>query len=117
MKKVYYARPINIYGTKEDERNLNLIKSLGFEIHDPYKPELQQEYKTEGMSVFFKEIKKCDILIFKSLYNGKITAGVYKEIKFALDNNIKVIEIPSINNDRVLSVEDTRLFLKNIGYR
>lgn len=45
--KVYYARPISIYNTKQDERDIQLLEAIGFEVNNPNKAELVERYKTE----------------------------------------------------------------------
>jgi len=46
----------------------------------------------------------------------KIPAGVYKEIECAIAKHIPVIELPCLT-ERKMSVDDTRLFLKECGIR
>lgn len=116
-KKVYFARPINLYGTKQDERDIALLSTLGFENINPNKEELQRRYQKEGMTVFTEIVKDCDILAFRSFPDGKISAGVYKEIIEAVDSGLQIIELPTITETRVLSVEDTRSYLKYLGNR
>jgi hypothetical protein len=115
--KIYYARPISLYNTKQEERDLKLLTDLGFEILNPNKEELQKRYKAEGMDVFIAAVKDCDALAFRSFQDSKISAGVKKEIDAALELNKPVIELPTITIQRVLSVEDTRTYLSLIGYR
>ena len=115
--KAFYSRPINLYGTKEDQRNIDLIKSLGYEVIDTESEEIQVKYLKNGMDVFFDLIKKSDALFFKCALNMQITQGVYKQIVFANENEIPVFEIPTILNSRVMSLEDTRTYLKLTGKR
>ena len=114
--KIYYARPISIFGTEEEKRQKEMITKAGFELHDPNKKELIERYKKEGMKVFLEEVDKCEGLIFSSFVDGKIGAGVKAEIDRALENNKPVFEIPNLIG-RTLSVEDTRSYLMKIGYR
>jgi hypothetical protein len=115
--KVYYARPISLYKTAQDKRDIDLLQSLGFEILNPDKEALQERYKVEGMNVFLEAVKECDAIAFRAFPDGKLGAGVYKEILQAQEQNKPVIELPTITGGRVLSVDDTRAYLSYQGYR
>lgn len=115
--KIYYARPINLYNTPQDQRDIETMKSLGFEILNPNKEHLQERYKTEGMEAFLKAVDECDCLAFRSFPDLTISAGVKKEIDKAIEMGKSVIELPTITSNRVLSVDDTREYLKLLGHR
>lgn len=115
--KIYYARPISLYNTKQEERDFLLLTQLGLNIVNPNKQELQLKYQTEGMDVFTAAVKDCDALAFRSFLDGKISAGVMKEINTAIELGKPVIELPTITSKRVLSVDDTREYLKLSGHR
>lgn len=115
--KIYYARPINLYNTPQDERDIQLMQSLGFEVVNPNKEELQIRYKTEGMDVFLQAVQDCDALAFRAFPDLKISAGVMKEIDKAIELEKPVFELPTITSRRVLTVEDTRNYLKYLGAR
>jgi hypothetical protein len=74
-------------------------------------------YKIEGMNVFLQAVTDCDALAFRSFPNGEISAGVAKEINKAYELGKLVIELPSITSKRILSVDDTREYLKLLGNR
>lgn len=115
--KVYFARPINLYNTNQDERDIETIKQLGFIVVNPNKLELQSRYEKEGMDVFFEALSDCDAIFFRSFYNLKISAGVQKEIDKGIELNKIIIELPTLTEERTLSVADTRNYLKYTGYR
>jgi hypothetical protein len=115
--KIYYARPISLYNTKQEERDLSLLAQMGLDIVNPNKEELQIRYQDEGMDVFTAAVKDCDALAFRSFQDGKISAGVKKEIDAANELSKPVIELPTITSNRVLSVDDTREYLKLLGQR
>jgi hypothetical protein len=114
---VYYARPISLYNTAQDQRDLELLTSLGFELNNPNKAELVERYKTEGMEVYLQLVRNSDILAFRAFPDGKIGAGVMKEIEEAQKHGKAIIELATITSGRVLSVEDTRSYLKYLGHR
>jgi hypothetical protein len=115
--KVYFARPINLYKTPQDERDLLLLKNLNLDVINPDKEELQKRYKEEGMSVFIQAMQDCDVLAFRSFPDLKISAGVKKEIDEAIEKGKIIFELPTITENRCLSVEDTRSYLKYLGNR
>jgi hypothetical protein len=115
--KIYYARPLNLYNTPQDKRDIELMQGLGFEVINPNKEELAQRYKTEGMDVFLQAVTECDALALRAMPDMTITAGVKKEIDKAAELGKAVIELPTITSKRVLSVEDTREYLRLIGAR
>lgn len=117
MKKIYYARPINLYNTPQDKRDIEAIAALGFELVNPNKAELQERYKAEGMAVFLQAVGDCDALAYRSFPDLTLSAGVVKEIQKAIDLGKPVIELPTLTQSRFLSVEDTREYLKLLGYR
>ena len=115
--KVYYARPISLYNTKQENRDLAYFKELGWDALNPNKEELQIRYAQEGMDVFLMAVTSCDALVFRSFQDGKISAGVMKEIDKAIELGKPVLELPTITSSRVLSVDDTREYLKLLGCR
>jgi hypothetical protein len=117
MKKAYYARPISLYNSFQDLRDIKTIEDLGFELLNPNKEELHNRYQKEGMSVFLEAVKECDVLFYRSFPDLKISAGVQKEINQAIENNCIILELPTLIENRVLSVEDTRNYLKYLGNR
>jgi len=117
---IYYAHFSGIYNTKQEERDMETIKKLFPEalIINPNTVEHQERYKTSGlgMDYFFNLVKSSDILVFRGCVNGKIGAGVWGEIQMAQEKGIPIIELPSFL-DRAMSVDETRLMLKELGVR
>lgn len=115
--KIYYARPISLYNTKQEKRDLLLLTQFSLDIVNPNKEELQLRYEREGMDVFTAAVKDCDALAFRSFQDGRISAGVKKEIDAAIELGKPVIELPTITSTRILSIDDTREYLKLLGHR
>lgn len=111
--KVYFARPISAYGNLQDQRDLQLLEDLGFTVINPNKECLEGEYKARGMQTYLDLVVECDLVIFRSFPDGKISAGVYKEITCG----VPALELPGLLSSRELSVEDTREYLKLLGIR
>lgn len=115
----YYARPISVDGTKQEERDRALICSLGW-VPSPSpeeKAEILERYKAEGMEAFRPAVLKSNVLVFRAFPDGSIGAGVAKEIAWAEAAGIPVIEIPRQIGRRTLSVENTRAMLAELGQR
>lgn len=126
-QKIYYAHFMSIYDTKQEERDIKILKTLfpDADIINPNSTETQEECKRiqsetgsgESVMDYFKSIvDSCHILAFRGCVNGKIGAGVYKEIRQAQELGLPIIELPSFI-DREMSVESTRQMLKELGTR
>lgn len=115
--KAYYARPKNLYGSPQEKRDIALIQQLGYEVIDFMKPEIQEAAKTQGMTVFEPLVKRANALFFRAFPSGDISAGVGFEIQVAEENHIPVLELPFQLPRRILSVDDTRLMLAELGQR
>jgi hypothetical protein len=110
---------MEIYDTPQEERDLNTIISLfpNAEIYNPNNIDAQNGYKLDGMEYFYGIIDTCDLLIFRGLPFGKIPAGVFNEIEHAkMIRKIPIVELPSFI-DRKMSIDDTKLYLNEVGFR
>lgn len=115
----YYARPISVDGTKQEERDRALIYAMGF-VPSPSPEEkiiILEKYKTEGMEAFKPAVQSSNALFFRAFPDGSIGAGVAKEIAWAQAAGIPVVEIPRQIERRTLSVDDTRAMLAELGQR
>jgi hypothetical protein len=115
--QAYYAHCTSLYNTPQEERDLSLIEELGFLVYNPNCEEADIAYKEHGMPWFKKKVEECDCLVFRSLPDGNIPAGVYKEIQWAKEGGRPVFELPSGLLQRELSVEETREYLREVGQR
>lgn len=119
-RKIYYAHFIGIYNTHQEKRDINLLKTLfpEDEIINPNQFVHQENSKKlEKPMVYFENlVKSCDIIAFRGCVNGKIGAGVFKEIEVANELGLPVIELPSLL-DRQMTVSETRLMLQELGVR
>lgn len=114
MKNAYYARSISIYDTKTQLIDTSTINAAGFNVVDITKIEVQELYKTKGMTIFKDIICQCDALFFRCQLDGKIGAGVSKEIAWAKGFNIPVFELPHNIKERTATVQETRDYLKSV---
>lgn len=157
-RKLYFAHPINTYGTEEEAQILSAFQDHPtYEIVNPSdkahqlvvstiktefnkraeqeadpakKTALREEGSVKIMEYFTKLAADCDGCAFLAFDDGKIGAGIAKEIKAVLDKKGPVFEIEIEREgigregitltaffaepikeypaERVLSVEETR---------
>ena len=69
------------------------------------------------MLYFEKLTAECDAVAFRSLPDLDIPAGIAKELQVAKEQNKPIIELPSQILRRVIDVEQTREYLREIGQR
>lgn len=124
--KIYYAHNQGLYGTKQEQRDIDTLRSFGFEVLNPSSKEYQDHVAAmklsgkssdEIMDFFRMTVSKCDALAFRSLPNGTIPAGVYGEIEVAKQRGYPVIELPSFSIRKILTPDETRIYLSEIGQR
>jgi hypothetical protein len=102
---VYYAHAMQTYNTKHELIQLAKIKETcpGEEIVNPKDiPIAEEDKKRKDYAAFmwlmkkyyFPAISKCNILVaFRYQKTGNYTPGVLKEIEYATNNGIRVIEL------------------------
>jgi len=115
VKKIYYAHPLSIYDSPQEERDVAMIKYLwpDAEVYNPNSKIDNEKYKEYGFDWFLDRVADCDLVVFRSFPDGRIDRGVWKEIEFAHSKCvIPVMEIPMLMESRSLSVDDTRKYLK-----
>lgn len=115
--KIYYAHCISIFNTPQEHRDIKLLEDLGFEVHNPNNQDDADGYKNHGMDYCKNLVRRFSALAFRSLPNGSIPAGIYKEIIWARQAGILIIELPSSLLRREMSVDETREYLTEIGHR
>lgn len=131
--KAYYAHCMAIYSTTQEDRDIETIENLGFEVLNPNNPSIAAACNAirerflgipdiDVSSFIMREVfrplvESCDVFVFRALPDGAIPAGVAGELRWALEFGKPVIELPSAIARRSLSVEATREYLKEIGQR
>jgi hypothetical protein len=114
---IYYAHCLAIYNTAQENRDIKLLESFGFCVINPNCSAYAEGYLTWNMDLSEWVVERCDYVAFRALPDGAISSGVAKEIEFANKHNKPVIELPSCISRRVLTVDQTREFLREIGNR
>jgi len=124
-KKVYYAHSMHLYGTAQEERDIETLELLGYIVLNPSDKHIQEQFRKwqadfqdkEYMLFFDYLIGECDIFAFRRHVDGKIPAGVWKEIQYAENQGKIVFELPTILPSHELSVAETRKYLELNGQR
>ena len=125
MNKVaYYAHSVHLYDTEQEKRDIALLESLGFKVFNPNQEYIQkdiEELRAKSsdsiMSYFDSIIDKCDIVAFRAHLDGKIPSGVGYEIKYAQKEGKPIFELPLLFENRFLSRDETKEYLKLLGNR
>lgn len=131
MASIYYAHSMHIYNTEQELRDVTLLENLGFDVVNPNTQdhkakvlEIQSQHRESRtdpggaiMDYFKAVVAHCDAFSFRSLFDGRIPAGVWKELQCAKESSLPIIELPHILDARALSVEDTRTILAYNGQR
>lgn len=101
-KKLYFAHPVNTYGTELEAElisairqrfpNLN-IENPGLEKHQEGYQRYREEYG-DGMEYFFREVlPECSGVVFLAFRDGKIPAGVAREVSYFMNKGMLVWQI------------------------
>ena len=146
--RVYYAHCIAIYNTPQEQRDIEALENLGFDVVNPNNPDIDQRcahirkewstlhlpgtgelrdkygpYDDAGhaiMEIIFRPLvsaSKCDGVVFRGLPDGRIPAGVLKELDWARECGLPILELPSNFTGRSMTVDHTREYLREIGAR
>jgi nucleoside 2-deoxyribosyltransferase len=120
MKKIiYYAHPMNLYDTKQEQRDIETLEKIGFTILNPNQKIHQVECKKreDVMDYFFELISDCDAIAIRSFPDGMLSAGVAAELDYAIRLGLPAIELPTGVSKRTLTIEQTRETLRELGNR
>ncbi len=125
--KVYYAHCVALYNTPQEERDIDTLSKLGFEVLNPnteltsrtFKARLSggKDYITAFERTFHPLIDQCAVFAFKALPDGRIPGGVAMELEYAQEKNKLIIELPSYMITRMMGKDDTIEYLKDVGQR
>jgi len=121
----YYAHSMHLYGSKQEDRDVKLLESLGYSVINPGSTEIQVELEywmkdnseKEAMAFFKEYAEECDLLAYRCHVDLKIPSGVMQEIDWAIAYGNPVLELPTITQARRMTLEETREYLKYNGQR
>lgn len=115
--KIYYAHCVSVFNTPQEVRDAQLLKNLGFEVYNPNNEADSRAYEHRGMDHFKELVFQFPALAFRALPDGRIPAGVFKEVMWAREAGALVIELPSGVLSREMDVPTTREYLAEVGQR
>lgn len=107
--RVYYAHAICLYGTEREKKELLLIreKFKDAEIINPV------NYQGHLMDFYLRLVDKCHIVVFSRLL-GKVTAGVGKEVNYALK---KDKDVYMLNSESLILIKSPVKFISRQSTR
>ena len=135
---IYYAHCVALYNTPQEKRDIQLMDLLfpTSTLINPNSPSVEarctairdeiarnhEEFLRDAGAeimdrVFMNLAQTCDLLVFRALPDGTIPAGVYKEITWAEEANVPILELPSALKRRELTLPQTRQYLAEVGQR
>ena len=125
--KVYYAHPMSWYDTFAETEDVVALEEAGHEVLNPnqqrYSDEVQR-LRSKGlghmvMEPFMRAVKECEAVAYRPFKDGRVGAGVAKEVLEAVALGYPVICLPFTQPDEggishlfeledVLTIEETR---------
>lgn len=132
--RIYYAHCMAIYDTPQEARDLEFLTRLfpGADIINPNTPDINYSCAAiraayEGTTiragheimekVFKPLVLSCYALVFRALPDGMIPSGVYKELTWAREVGMGIVELPAAMSRRELTHPQTSEYLREIGQR
>ena len=104
----YFAMPVTYYTDPRLDRDVEMLRELGYDTYVPSNPEDEAGYKAYGMKYFTDliRIRQFGTLFFRSFANGGIGSGVANEIGVAFNLDIPVMEVLNDGNPRILGFHE-----------
>lgn len=141
--KIYYAHCMALYDTAQERRDVATLETLFSEVVNPNSEVISMDcarvrrefdegtlvypkfpgatFQDAGAAVlllvFYPLVLAADCVAFRALPDGSIPAGVAQEIQWAAEMYKPVIELPCGFTRRVMTVEQTREYLREVGNR
>ncbi len=140
MTKLYFAHPVSTYGTADEAQMIAALAQGGFDVVNPSGKahqdkvlELRGKFNDVAIAsreimVYFVEVcNSCDACAALPFPDGKLGAGVVKEMQSFFDRGLPVYEaafaggvlrleqLAEMPAARVLDVETTRAYLKRLS--
>ena len=122
--RVYFAHPTSMYDTpvERELQNRYLQSHPADSVENPNQPKHSEGYAAGGMDYFVSLCNEQDGTFFAPFANGKLGAGVAKEVNSFLEREAPVYEydrkngsfrqVESIGQFSVMSVDETRAAIK-----
>ena len=119
--RIYYAHCMKDYHTKTEQLHVKLLQDMGLTVVNPSDPMYEKKVKnmrdegktsTEIMNYFVEVVKNCDHLAFSTTKDGKVSAGVMKEIETMKKKGGSIIQLPDLASLESMSISDTVKHIK-----
>ncbi len=94
---IYYAHPMIMYGSSTESEDLKSIKKQFPEAVIINPSNIKPESIDNSMSIYLKIVKKSDLVIVRKIPYYSFTAGIGKEVNYALKHAVPVFEIKNQN--------------------
>jgi len=114
---VYYAHCMAYYDTPIEKEDHITLSRMGFDVWCPNRPEVQKAVADaraagrSGMNLFKDYVLGCDVFAFRAINGREMPAGVQKELDWAKEAGMPIIELPWYTKD-VLTPDQTRAFIR-----
>lgn len=125
--KVYYAHPMSWYDTFAETEDVVALEEAGHEVlnpNDQFYSDQVTKLRKQGkghmvMEPFMLAVKSCDAVAYRPFKDGRVGAGVAKEVLEGLALGLPIICLPFTQPDEggishlfeledVLTIEETR---------
>jgi hypothetical protein len=120
--KIYYSHAKITNNTNEAKSDVSLLQSLGHDVDNPYNPKYSEFWYAQGMEFSKVLIDGNDAVAFRPLEDGRITSGVAKELRLAVELGKPILEMPRVIpfdtsklEERAMTMDDTVEFFKTVG--
>ena len=113
--KIYYAHGMALYNTKQEKRDIETLKRLGFTVVNPNAAAHDKGAKLYGMEYFKRFAVSCDAIAFRAFPDGSIPGGVSLEVNWFIEKKKPVIELPNFHLRRRLNREETIAYIREVG--
>ncbi len=112
---VYYAHPISMYDSVLESTDIAFLTRVGLKVVNPAKLSefVEPMNSTDRMNYFYRLVRRCDCLAFRSFVDGKIGAGVQFEIGSMETKGGMIFELRPPVVHRALTIKDTKKRLQN----
>lgn len=122
--KCYYAHTMVSYNSTVEEKDVELLNYLGFDVINPNIQEhrngldayVLKNGKQNVMQYFAEIVKNCDVVAFRSNPDGSILSGIGAELETAFDLNIPIIEMPNFSCRKFMNYPETKKYLTELGH-
>lgn len=94
IKTVYYSHPKIMRGSAQEKEDTLFLQILGFTVESPYDPKYSDAWESEGIEFGRTLVEIYDAVAYRLTSDNRISAGVAKELKWAIELGKPIIEMP-----------------------